>query len=71
MPTLRQSIHGNPLPHDDKHAMAQVGWIGQTGNVYGLDDQPYDSREPGGFSPLYIAVGMWTQIGDGGWVIDD
>lgn len=36
-----------------KGLTAQVGWLGQTGRVYGLDE-PID--EPGGFFPLYIEV---------------
>lgn len=51
--------------------MAQVGWMGFTGNVYALDDQPFDAREPGGFGPLYIPVGTWEDLGDGHYAIKD
>lgn len=48
---LSQSNH---LDHvHPEWGVEQVGWIGQTGAVYALDDAPYDTREPGGFSPLY------------------
>jgi hypothetical protein len=53
MTILSQSIH---LDHvHPKYGVEQVGWIGQTGNVYALDDPPYDDREPGSFAPLYQA----------------
>lgn len=52
-------------------ALAQVGWIGQSGGVYALDDQPMDAREPGSFQPLYIAVGAWEDLGDGHYGIKD
>lgn len=51
--------------------MAQVGWIGQTGEVYALGDPPFDNREPGGFSPLYISVGVWEYLGDNKYGIKD
>lgn len=50
--------------------MAQVGWLGhKAGGVYALADQPLDGREPGGFSPLYIQIGTWEDLGDGKWGI--
>lgn len=39
----------------DGATFAQVGWLGQTGAVYGLDDKPGQS-ERGGFFPLYIEI---------------
>ncbi len=71
MPVLSQSIQGPRLPRDDERVMAQVGWIGQTGEVYAPDDQPMDSREPGGFSPLWMAIGTWEHLGDGKYGIRD
>lgn len=52
-------------------ALAQVGWIGQSGGVYALNDQPMDGREPGSFQPLYISVGTWEDLGDGHYGIKD
>jgi hypothetical protein len=46
-------------------AMAQVGWLGQAGAVYGLHDQLREGREPGGFRPLYIQVGVYQQVDNG------
>jgi hypothetical protein len=37
--------------------MAQVGWLGQTGEVYALDTGPTKDQEPGEFMPLYIEDG--------------
>jgi hypothetical protein len=71
MPTLAQSKHGSALPHDSNLAISQVGWLGATGEVYALDDPPYDSREPGSFTPLYMAVGVWEDLGDDHFGIKD
>ena len=71
MPTLAQHIHGPTLPRDSNLALAQVGWIGATGEVYALDDQPRDGREPGSYSPLYLALGVWEHLGDGKYGIKD
>jgi hypothetical protein len=51
--------------------MSQIGWIGATGEVYVVDDQPMDDREPGGFHPLYIQIGVWEHLGDGKYGIKD
>lgn len=71
MTVLRQSKHLDPLPQTSRLVMAQVGWIGGTDAVYALDDPPMDSREPGSHSPLYIALGVWEDLGDGHWGIKD
>lgn len=67
--TLRQSVHLEPFPGQDA-AYAQVGWLGQTGGVYGLDEHPSDS-EPGGFTPLYIQIGRYVTDGDGRRYLED
>lgn len=71
MTALAQSKHAAPLPQTSTLAMAQVGWMGFTGEVYALADPPYDQREPGGLSPLYIALGTWEDLGDGHYAIKD
>lgn len=39
------------------HAMRQVGWLGQTGNVYAYDEEATArEQEPGGYSPLYLEI---------------
>lgn len=63
--------HGSPLHRDSNLVMAQNGWVGHTGRVYALDDPPRDSRELGGYSPLYIAIGTWEHLGDGKYGIKD
>lgn len=68
---MRMHQHGPVLPSDSNLAIAQVGWLGETGTVYELDDQPLDVREPGSFTPLYIAVGVWEDLGDGHFGIKD
>lgn len=52
-------------------AMAQIGWRGQSRTIYPLDNPPTSTSEPGGFGPIYISVGTWTDLGDGHWGIDD
>jgi hypothetical protein len=34
---------------------AQVGWLGQTGAVYGMDDKP-SLTERGGWAPLWMMI---------------
>ncbi|MEU0160169.1 hypothetical protein ABZ154_15345 [Streptomyces sp. NPDC006261] len=37
------------------HVLRQVGWIGQTGALYSLDENPLeDGHEGGGVAPLYF-----------------
>jgi hypothetical protein len=48
------------IHHDHVHpssGVEQVGWLGQTGAVYALDDEAGVRTEPGGFSPLYQSRG--------------
>lgn len=60
-----------PLPPDSRPVMAQIGWAGRSGAVYALDDEPCrDQREPGGYRPLYVQVGVWAEV-DGEWRIID
>lgn len=69
---VRMHQHGPTLPRGNNLALVQVGWLGQTGATYDLDDQPLDGdREPGSFTPLYIAVGVWEDLGDGHYGIKD
>jgi len=71
-PLLSQSTHAEPLPHGNRVAMAQVGWLGFSGAVYPLDDKPLSGgREPAGVSPLYIPIGIWENLGDGKFGIKD
>jgi hypothetical protein len=42
--------------------LRQVGWIGQSGDFYGLDENPAPT-EPGSFSPLWF-VAHEDKIGD-------
>lgn len=51
--------------------MAPIGWLGASGEVYPITDHPIDGREPGGFSPLYISVGVWEYLGDDRWGVKD
>ncbi len=53
MTTLRPHVH-----HDHVHpewGVEQVGWLGQSGKVYALDDEAGLKTEPGGYGPLYQA----------------
>lgn len=66
---LAMSIHRAPLPASDRPAMAQVGWLGQTGAVYALASPPSKSSEPGSYTPLYMQIGVWVEVEPGTWVI--
>lgn len=70
-PVLDLAKQGLRLSHDSRAVMAQVGWAGHTGSVYALDDEPRDRREPGGYTPLYIQIGIWEHLGDGRYGIKD
>jgi hypothetical protein len=40
-----------------KRTFRQVGWLGQTGNVYRYDEEDQArANEPGGYGPMYIEV---------------
>jgi hypothetical protein len=71
--TLPLHKHGPTTPREQSMNMviAQIGWIGHTGVVYRLDQAPTSHDEPGGFAPLLISVGTWTDLGDGRWGISD
>lgn len=71
--TLRASAHGGAVPRESSEnaVMAQVGWLGFTGMIYELADEPRDFREPGGYSPLYIQIGVWEELEPGVWSIKD
>lgn len=66
---ISTSKHGPAFRASDA-ALAQVGWIGQTNRVYGLDEKPADT-EPGGFAPLYMKVGDYVSDGDGRVRLED
>lgn len=70
-PVLSLHKQGPRLAHNSKQVMSQIGWVGQTGSVYAIDDEPRDSREPGSYQPLYISVGVWEYLGDGKYGIKD
>ena len=65
MTQLVQHRHAKPLPRDANPVMAQVGWLGASGTVYALGDSPSDGRERGSYSPIYIQIGTWEDLGDG------
>lgn len=71
--TLRASDHGGVLPREitGNAALAQIGWLGFTGMIYELRDEPKDWREPGGYQPLYIQVGVWEELEPGAWSVRD
>lgn len=49
------AVVGTPLGNDRpvRHTLRQVGWLGQTGAFYGLDEDPRPT-EPGSYAPLYF-----------------
>ena len=50
--------------------MNQIGWLGHSRRVYGLDEDP-SRTENGGFTPLYIQTGTWEDLGEGRLGIKD
>lgn len=69
---LREHVHFKlPRERSKDMTIAQVGWLGQSGSVYALDDPPRGGREPGSYSPLYIQIGTWEHLGDGRYGIND
>lgn len=70
-PVLDMAKQGPRLAHNSKAVMSQVGWLGHTGSVYALDDVPRDRREPAGYAPLYLQIGVWEHLGDGKYGIKD
>lgn len=61
MSKLDFSKHSEPLPRGSKAAMVQVGWLGQTGTVYGLDTplKEIHKIETASYAPLYMQFGEW------------
>lgn len=49
------AVVGTPLGNDRpvRHTLRQVGWLGQTGALYSLDEDPRPT-EPGSYAPLYF-----------------
>ena len=70
-PVLDLAKQGTRLAHNSRAVMSQLGWLGHSGSVYALADEPHDRRESGGYSPLYIQIGVWEYLGDGKYGIKD
>lgn len=68
MPDLILSLTPEPATERTTHTLdetqvwRQVGWIGQTGRVYGLDDEAGVRSEPGSFMPLWILAHADTPV---------
>lgn len=58
--------------HFEHPALAQVGWLGHADRrVYGLDEHP-SATEPGGFSPIYIQIGVYELDAESGkYLLED
>lgn len=65
----KNSIPMQPPSLDSTPVMVPVGWMGQTGTIYALDDAPTiaDGREPASYWPIYMQTGTW-QMRKGRWV---
>jgi hypothetical protein len=70
---VEKMTHGPTLPREQSTnmALAQIGWLGQTGGIYHLGAAPSKDQEPGGYSPLYLSVGVWEDLGEGHYGIKD
>jgi len=51
--TSKTKTERNTKTVDGDQVWRQVGWLGQTGRVYSLDEKPWDT-EPGGYAKLWI-----------------
>ena len=72
MGPVRLPMHvGRSVARGSEVALSQVGWLGQTGTVYALDDEPRDCREPGSYAPLLIQIGTWVDLGGGHYAIKE
>lgn len=58
---LSMSIQAEPLSENSKAVMAQVGWLGATGEVYPLHTPHSEiaKTEKGSYAPLYMQIGEW------------
>lgn len=70
MSKLSMSVHSKPLSPNNKQVMVQVGWLGQSGEVYELEKPPYNS-EKGSFAPIYMSIGTYELNKDYQYVIHD
>jgi len=62
-----------PMDQKSNAAMAQVGWLGETGTVYPLGTalSEIHKTETASYRPLYIQVGTWEQTADGRWFVEE
>lgn len=67
MSKLNFNEHGVPMSPNSNAAMAQVGWLGWSGTVYGFDTPITEihKTEPASYAPLYMQIGTWAQTDDG------
>ena len=73
MKPLRSNNHATPSRHESQAAMAQVGWLGFSGNVYpwGTTLDEIHEHEKGGYEALYIQIGEWEQDDKGNWHVEE
>jgi hypothetical protein len=71
MSKLEMSTQGKPLSVYNKDVMVQIGWLGQTGEVYKLHRPPTSEEEPGSYTPIYMSIGQWEGNEEDGWTIHD
>lgn len=67
------SVQGQPLPPNNKQVMVQVGWLGQTGEVYPFHTQHsvIAQTEKGSYAPLYMSIGQYELNDDYQYTIHD
>jgi hypothetical protein len=73
MSKLSMSIQSEPLLPNNKQVMVQVGWLGQTGEVYPLHIAHGEiaKTEKGSYAPIYMPIGQWELNQDYQYVIHD
>lgn len=59
-----------PRTMSKDRVLQQVGYLGASGTFY-PNGAKVSEHEPGGWSEMYISVGVWQDLGDGHYGIKD
>lgn len=51
----RTVVQTHPDGSKVREVLRQIGWLGQTGALYSLDENP-SATEPGSYSPLWVVA---------------
>jgi hypothetical protein len=73
MSSLQLNNHAEPLDRNSKAAVAQVGWLGNTGAVYpwGTPLDEIHKHETGWYTALYVQIGEWEKDNKSNWHVEE